>query len=92
MKSTFSRIFTTVALLLLASLLLIGVIFRYLAKDYLANAAMKELETDAQVLTHLAQSAYTDNTLTNHDFIVALSVTAAAADSDAVVFDAHGKL
>ena len=90
MKSTFSRIFSTVALLLLASLLLIGVTFRYLAKEYLSKAAMEDLKGDAQVLVRLAQSAYTDDSFSNHDFIVSLSVTAATSGNDAVIFDADG--
>ena len=92
MKSTFSRILFTVVLLLLASLLLIGFTFRHLAQEYLSDAAMDDLKNDARVLVRLAASAYTDESLSNHDFIVSLSITAATSGNDAVVFDADGTL
>ena len=92
MKSTFSRIFFTVAVIMLLILLSIGVAFRVLAKDYLTKTALDDLKEDAGVVVRLAQAAYDGRSLSNHDFIVALSVTAEISGHDAVIFDESGSL
>ena len=92
MKSTFSRVFYTVTVILLVILLSVGISFRLLAKDYLTDTAVTDLTQDAEVIVRLAQAAYDGKSLDSHDFIVALSVTAEVSGHDAVIFDADGTL
>ena len=92
MKTTFSRTLAAIALLLLAALLLIGVAFRLLAKNYLQEQAMAQLHSDAEVVSELAQAAYDGDRLNNHDFIVSLSVARLVSGNDTVIFDHRGVL
>ncbi len=92
MRSSFSRAFTASLLILLAALLLVGVSFQILARDFLTGAAVDALKNDAGVIAELAQAAYSDGSVVSHDFTVAMSVAAAVSDSDAVIFDADGLL
>lgn len=92
MRSSFSRAFSAVVLILLAALLLVGISFQYFARAYLTESAFDQLRSDAEVIAQLTQAAYSDGTVVNHDFTVAMSVTAAVSGSDAIVFDAEGTL
>ena len=92
MRTTFGRTFATVAIIMLVSLLLFGVSFQLLAKDFLTKTAVESLKEDAATIVRLAQAAYSDDRLNNHDFVVALSVTAEVSGNDAVVFGADGRL
>ncbi len=92
MKSNFSRVFSTVAILLVLILLVIGVCFRIMARNYLTDAAVDGLKNDASVIVRLAQAAYSGGTLNNHDFLVALSVTAEVSGNDIVIFGPDGRL
>ncbi len=92
MKSSFSRTFSTVAILLLVSLLLIGIAFRVLTRNFLVTSAMEDLEADCGVIVKLAQAAYDNETFYHHEFMVSLSVTAETSGYDAVIFDSQGIL
>lgn len=92
MKSTFSRTFSTVAIMLLAALLLVGVSFRLLVKDYLTDTAVEGLKNDAQVIVELVQAAYAENPISTHDFSIALTVASSVSGADAVICDAEGTL
>ena len=50
MKSTFSRLFSTIAVILLTAILLLGASFRALVKNYLVDNATDKLRNDAQVI------------------------------------------
>ncbi len=92
MKTTFSRTFSSVAFLLLASLLLVGVAFRLLARNFLTDAAVADLKNDASAIVRMAQAGYSDGVLNDHDFIVALSISDEVSGNDAVIFGANGNL
>ena len=79
MKSTFSRMFITIAVLLLAALLLIGVSFQLLVKDYLVDNTVEELRNDGKVIAQLVQSVYDDGFVTGRDFNVALGVASSVS-------------
>jgi len=92
MRSTFSRTFTTITVLLLAALVIIGFSFQLLVNNYLTKNAMEDLQEDGQILVQLIQ-AYGDSTpLSGRDFGIALKVAASVSDSDAVICDASGEL
>ncbi len=92
MKTTFARHFVLFALLLMLTLLLNGVGFRFLAGAYLRDQAVEELQVEADVIVRLAQAAHDGKTLVNHDFLVSFSVATAASGNDAVIFDENGVL
>ena len=92
MKSTFGRIFTAVAIVMLAALLLIGIFFQWLVKDYLTDSAMDGLKSDAAVIAELVRSAYSDEPMSGRDFNIALSVAFSVSGADAVICDDSGIL
>ena len=47
MKTTFGRNFVTHAVILLSALLLVGVSFQLLVKDYLSGRMVEELKNDS---------------------------------------------
>ena len=92
MRTSFSRAFAMVAVMLLVILLVIGVSFRLLAEDYLTENAVEALKSDAAAIIRIAQAAYIDGSFSNHDFVVSFSVASEVSGSDAVIFDAEGEL
>ena len=92
MKSTFSRAFFPVALTLLTALLLVGMVFRTLVAGYLEDSTLDRLHNDAMAISNLASAYYTDDTLTDQDFLVNLSITAQVSGANAAICDQNGKL
>ena len=92
MRSTFSRAFFPVVLLMLVALLTIGTAFQALTRQYLTENAMDELKNDGTAIATLASAYYADGTLTSHDFLVNLSVVSQVSQADSVICDSTGKL
>ena len=92
MRSTFSRTFTTITVLLLLALVIIGVSFQLLVNNYLRTSAMADLHQDGQVLVQLVQAYGNDLPLNERDFGIAFKVAASVTSSDAVVCDTEGNL
>ncbi len=92
MKTTFSRTLTAVAVMLLLALLLVGICFQLLVKDYLAEQTIEGLRSDGAVIVDLIQAVFTENPVTHRDFNIAMSVASSVSGADAVVCDANGKL
>lgn len=92
MKTTFSRTFVTFAVILLATLLLVGISFQLLIRGYLTKKAIEGLKNDSTALAQAAAACDRDHTLTDHDFLVILSVVTDVSDADIVVCDQDGRL
>ena len=92
MKTTFSRTFITFTVILLAALLLVGISFQLLIRGYFTGKVLEGLKTDSTALAQVAAAYQQDDTLTNHDFLVILSVVADVSDADIVVCDKDGRL
>ncbi len=92
MKSTFSRTFAAIAVLLLAALLVIGIGFQLLVRSYLVENTVEGLRKDAKIIAQLIGSVAGDGPFDRRDFNVALSVASSMSDSDAVICDAEGRL
>ena len=92
MKSTFSRTLCAVAVALLAAMLLIGIFFQLLVKDYLTDTAIDSLKTDGEVLVQLIQAGYADEPISDRNFSIALTVATSVSGADAVICDASGEL
>lgn len=92
MKSTFSRLFVTVTILILAAMLLIGVVFQVLSGRYLKKTAISSLENDCRVITQLVQTAYSDQGISTQEFYMTLTVATTVSGADAVICNAQGEL
>ena len=92
MKSTFSRTFATVSVVLLTALVLVGFSFQLLVKEYLTNSAVDGLKTDGAVIADLVGSYFSENDLSDRDFNIALSMAASISESDAIICNAHGEV
>ena len=92
MRSTFSRTFTTITVLLLAALVIIGFSFQLLVNNYLTKNAMEDLSQDGQILVQLIQAYGSEEPLNSRDFGIALKVAASVSSSDAVICNAKGEL
>ncbi len=92
MKTTFSRILTAVSIVLLAALLLVGICFQLLVKDFLAKNALEGLRADGEVLVNLIEASFADESVSHRDFAIALSVGTSVSGADAVICDENGKL
>ena len=92
MRSTFSRTFTTITVLLLAALVIIGFSFQLLVNNYLTKNAMEDLHQDGQILVQLIQAYGSEEPLNSRDFGIALKVAASVSSSDAVICNAKGEL
>lgn len=92
MKTTFGRTFATMAVMLLAILLLIGISFQLLVKNFLVEKTISDLRADANVLSETVEAYYADRSMSNRDFAIALNVSSAVSGADAVICDAGGRL
>ena len=92
MKSTFSRLFFTLSLLLLAATVLVSGSFQWLASRHMTNQTITSLENDAQVIASLYRAGYEDKGISRQDFYMALTVAISVSGADAVICDADGTL
>ena len=92
MRTTSGRIFLTVTLVLLVSLASVGLALRSMIKDYLTDNTFRQLEHDAEVVSQLASSYYTEGSLTTMDFLINLDVASKTSQSDAVICDSMGRI
>lgn len=92
MKSSFSKTFFPVVLILLAALLAVGLFFQIQVRQVLQEQTMDRLENNALAISELAGAYYTDATANTGDFIVNISLTNRITDMSAVICDIDGKL
>jgi len=92
MKTTFGRTLLSAALILLAALLLIGTSFRILTEIYLEREMLDDLTAHAQSISQLAAAYYTEDSLSNQDFLMNLTVADKISGADAVICNSAGKL
>jgi len=92
MKTTFSRTLISLAVILLTALLIIGVAFQFLIKNYMETRAVESLKKDCAALAKLASAYHYEDSLTSKDFLINLSVLSQLSDSDAVICNREGKL
>ena len=90
MKTTFSRTFFTAATILLAALMVLGLSFQILIRDYLLDRTMSDLKQDAGVISDLAAAYSIDGSLSSRDFLLNLDIASRVSDADAVICDTRG--
>ena len=92
MKTTFSRTFIAVTVLIVAAMVILGISFQLLVNNFLTDRAMESLKEDGKTIVELVQAYVTDKPISDRDFGIALSVAASVSDSDAVICNSQGKL
>ena len=92
MKTTFSRNFSTAALILLLAMTILGTSFQLQVNKFLTQHTMTELEKDATVIADLASAYSSDGALSNQAFLVNLDIAAELTDSDTVICDSRGRV
>jgi len=92
MKTTFGRNFVTHAVILLAALLLVGVTFQWLVRDYLTDRVVEELKNDSATVSELAAAYYSDGGLSGREFLTNLSVASRVSSADTVICDSSGTI
>jgi signal transduction histidine kinase len=79
-------------MILLAAVLLLGSSFHALVAGYLHDSTLDRLENDAATIAELASAYYTDESLSDRDFLVNLSVASQVSNANAVICDRRGAL
>ena len=92
MKTTFSRTFATLAVILLTALILVGVSFYMLVHSYLNDKAIDSLKADSAAISRVASVYFKNGTPSDRDLWVILSVTADLSGSDTVICNTKGQL
>ena len=92
MRTTFSRTFFPAAMILLLALLLVGASFQALVAGYLQDSTLDRLDNEAKTIAQLASAYYTDESLSDRDFLVNLSVASQVSGANAVICDGSGAL
>ncbi len=92
MKTTFSRLFIALSLILLVAMTVIGASFQWLYSRYWTGQAMTSLENDAKTIAALYQASREDTGISDQDFYMALTVAVSVSGADAVICDENGQL
>ena len=93
MKSTYGRNFTTVAMILLIALTVLGASFQMLVKNYLTENALMGLRTDAEAIAKLTAAYSADSSLSSRgDLLLNLDVASQMSDADVVICNEQGRV
>ena len=93
MKTTFSRLFSMIAALLMLCLLITGVAFRFLMMSWVESEKRKSLSADASALADLAEAYDSAGELeSNWNFQIGLSLFSEVGEVSAMICDEDGIL
>ena len=92
MKTTFSRTFTAITVLIVTAIVILGVFFQLLVSNFLRNRAMDKLENDGKVIVELVTAYVSNSPISERDFGIALAVASSVSDADAVICNSKGQL
>ena len=92
MKSTFSRLFIALSLILLVAAVLVSGSFQWIATRHLTEQAITSLENDAKVIASLFQAGYGDKSMSAQELYTAMTVAVTVSGADTVICDAEGTL
>ena len=91
MKSSFSKLFFPIVLILLAALLAIGLFFQFQVRKVMQEQNMDRLENNARAVSELA-STYYSNKGSTEDFLLNISMSYRVTEMSSVICDLDGKL
>ena len=92
MKSTFSRTFFPAAIILLATLLLVGTSFYALVRNYLTDRTIDSLKNNSKTIAGAAAAYYHNGAIKDTDFLVNLTVASNVSGADTIICDTSGQL
>ena len=92
MKSSFSKTFFPVLLILLTALVAVGISFQITVRNLLKEQIMEDMGNNANAICDLATAYSTDGGILSENFVVNLSVSNRISGADAVVCDITGRL
>ena len=92
MKTTFSRTFSTTAIILLLALILVGTSFQALVEDYLTETAIQELKQNSEAMANLASAYSAEGPVINRDFMVNLDINSQISGADILICNAAGRV
>ena len=90
MKSSFSRSFTTAAVILLLALTLLGAAFQLQVKEFMTDRTISGLQKDAGVIANLASAYSLDGSLYSREFLLNLDIVSRVTDADVIICDSNG--
>ena len=92
MKTTFSRTFSTAAIILMVALVLVGISFQALVKEYLTDSAVDGLQQNAAAIAELASAYGSEGSFHNRELLVNLDVIARVTKADAFICSTRGRI
>ena len=92
MKTSYGRNFSTIASILLLSLVVLGASFQILVKEYLTKVTVTDLQKNAMVVAKLAAAYSVDGSLSSREFLLNLDIASQISDADAVICDDSGRV
>ena len=92
MKTTFSRTFSAMLIILLMALILVGTAFQALVEDYLKDTSVSGLQQNGEAIAALASAYYAEGSVMNRSFMVNLDVASEVSGCDLIVCDARGRI
>ena len=92
MKSSFGRLFSTISIVLLLSLVLLGTSFQILINQYLTDNTVSGLNQDAQIIADLAAAYAIDGSVNSREFMLNLDIATQISNFDAVICNGNGQI
>ena len=92
MKSSFSKTFFPVLLILLTALVAVGISFQLTVRNLLKEQIMTDMENNAKAISNLASAYATGGSMLSENFVVNLSVSNQISGADTIVCDPAGNL
>ena len=92
MKTTYSRTFFAVMIVLLLALTAVGVFLRALLEDYLEDTAFDRLEGVGLTIADLAEAYHAEGSIKNMELLVDLDIAGQVSEADAVICDSNGEI
>ena len=91
MKSSFSKLFFPIVLIMLVALLAIGLFFQLQVRNVMQQQTMDRLENNAHAVADLANTYYSNGGSTD-DFLLNVSMSYRVTEMSSVICDLNGKL
>ena len=91
MKSSFSKLFFPIVLIMLAALLAIGLFFQLQVRNVMQQQTMDRLENNAHAVADLANTYYSNGGSTD-DFLLNISMSYRVTEMSSVICDLNGRL
>ena len=92
MRSAFSRTFFPAAIILMTAMLLVGISFQLLLKNYLTDKEFSDMQDDGATIGDLAAAYDSTDHMSDREFLIHLSLAGKVSGADVVICDTNGRL